>query len=305
MRRILAIAFTLICCSLSAQRRAPFELSTRWDSKGGGIIEVSRFDGGRYSAVLEFSDLVNLSVTRFQRAIISSRSTLATLKPIDPSKTSNFQFRYLYVPGNVNPRRVDPAFVYRLPFGVTANRMAIEAVNVIETYWGVDEQSVDFKSFRFTMNRADTVYAARRGVVINVMDIHLPVTGMGEVDMSTEHNLIEVEHADGTIAQYSVLEKGSITVKPGDTVYPDTPIALAGTLDGESYVMGFALYYRTDNFNNIRSLYDYSITNHYLDPVLATSEGETTLTHGVVYTPVAPEELITREMTRRELRTRP
>ncbi len=156
----------------------------------------------------------------------------------------------------------------------------------------------------FVMHRADTVYAARKGVVIDVTDEHDPITGMGTVDLNSENNCVIVEHADGTIARYGILEKGSITVRPGDTVYPDTPVALAGTLDGELYQTRFDLHYRTDNMNTIDNLSDYSITGHFLDPVFATSEGETTLTANTTYTPVVSGELVTSEMSRREIRNR-
>ena len=36
-----------------------------------------------------------------------------------------------------------------------------------------------------------------------------------------------IEHEDGTLAYYNVLEKNSFMVKVGDIVYPDTPLALS------------------------------------------------------------------------------
>jgi hypothetical protein len=117
--------------------------------------------------------------------------------------------------------------------------------------------------------------------------------------------IIEVsEHADGTIARYEVLERGSIGLKPGDTVFPGNRIGLAGTLDGKTYQMRFSLYYMSDNLGAIKSLDNYTITYNYIDPKFATPEGETTLSAGEKYTPVSSEELVTKEMTKREIRIR-
>ncbi len=49
---------------------------------------------------------------------------------------------------------------------------------------------------------------------------------------------------------------------------------------------------------------EYSISRHFLDPLFATSAGETMLTIGTRYTPAMTEELVTGEMTRREIRER-
>jgi hypothetical protein len=54
---------------------------------------------------------------------------------------------------------------------------------------------------------------------------------------------------------------------------------------------------------HITELDDYKIIYNYIDPVFATSKGETRLTEGILYTPVVSDELIQREMTKREIKT--
>jgi murein DD-endopeptidase MepM/ murein hydrolase activator NlpD len=305
MKQKFIAAFALIFCGASAQgQEQTLELSSRYDDQGSAIIEVARHGGGSYSLVLELYELSNFITSKFHRRQVSSPGQqLLKLKPESTERSSSFRFRYNYIPGAVNPRKVDPEFIYRLPYSLSANKEAIELVYVNNRYFGGNGNSENFKSFQFLMNRADTIYSARKGVVVQIVDEHDPIVGMGVVSMNTENNHVLVEHADGTIARYGVLEKGSLIVKPGDRVYPGTPIALAGTLDGEIYQMRFDLYYTTDNLSEIDSLSDYSITYNYLDPVFSTSAGDTTLTHGTTYTPAMSHDMIVAEMTKREIRT--
>ncbi|MDR2912667.1 MAG: hypothetical protein LBV38_05135 [Alistipes sp.] len=304
MRKFLIFAL-LIMSSLGARaQERPFELSSRYDDQRNAVIEVSYYQGGLYSLVLHFTELTNLKTPRFQRMEVRRNGTLLTIEPTDPEKATYFSYRYSYVPGVLNPRRVDTEFVYRLPFGTRSSREMRSMRNAYEMYFGEDANNVDFKAFQFIMHRADTVYAARKGVVVGVVDKHDPLLGMGTVAMNTENNSVSVMHADGTMAQYGVLEKGSITVMPGDTVWPDTPIALAGSLDGTEYQLRFMLWYRTDNLSGIKDLDEWEVTNHYLDPVFATSAGERTLATGISYVPVVSKELIVAEMSKSERKAR-
>ena len=305
MKKTLIFILTLFCCGVSAQgqrQEYPFELSSRYDDQRNAIIEVVRHDGGAYSVVLELSDLSNFTTQKFHRRRVVSVGNLLTLKPEEADKESLFGYKYSYIPGSVNPRKVDDRFIYRLPFSVEANREARELYDAYARHFGKNDKSVNFKAFQFIADRTDTVYAVRKGVVIRVVDRYDPITDMGEVSMNTDNNQVFVEHADGTIARYGVLEKGSITVEPTDTVYPGTPIALAGTLDGEIYQMQFFIYYQTDNLNDIRSLSDYSVTVHGINPLFSTSEGVTTLKPGASYTPAVSHELVTAEMTKKEVK---
>jgi len=303
MKKTLTVLFTLLAtCAWAQDERDAIDLSSRYDDQGNAIIEVARHDGGTYSMVLEFSDVSNLSVPKFYRRTVSSVGPISTLKPQDTKKSTSFRYRYRYVRGTVNPRKVDRDFIYRLPVSLAASVEVRELLDAYAHYFNGKSNSVNFKAYQFIMERGDTVFAARKGVVINVVDKYDPVTDKGEISMNTDNNRVTVEHADGTIAEYSVLAKGNIAVRPGDKVYPGTPIALAGTLDGEVYQTRFMLFYLTDNLSRINSLADYAITYHGIDPLFSTSAGATTLTHGTVYTPTAPPELVAAEMTKRELR---
>jgi hypothetical protein len=302
MGKIFIAIFALICCGSAAAQGQALELSARYDDERNAIIEVTNHDGGYYSVVLELYDLSNFVTPKFHRERVTSMGQLLKLKPEAAERQTSFRYRYRYIYGAVNPRNVDVGFVYRLPFSLSASKVAIELSNFNDVHLGGDSSYENFKAFMFEMNRADTVYAARKGTIVRVIDEHDPIIGMGGVSMNSENNQVLVDHTDGTKAWYSVLEKGSIFVKPGDKVYPGTPIALAGTFDGEVYQMRFGLYYVTDNLSDITSLSDYSTINHGINPVFSTSDGEVTLTYGTTYTPVMSRDMVTAEMTKREIK---
>ena len=116
----------------------------------------------------------------------------------------------------------------------------------------------------------------------------------------------QVEHADGTIATYNVLEPGSVCVKLGDTVYPDTPLALVGSFDGTQYRVALTLHYITDRIfakGNAYS-YEHAFESVFINPVFATADGNRMLVSQNRYTAVVAPELITKEMTKREMKAR-
>jgi hypothetical protein len=303
MKKLFILLATMVFAAVSAGAQQPLDISSGYDDQGNAMIGAELRDNGIYTVTLKFDDVVNFNTVRVRQFRVSSSGTLVSLKPVDPYKSSNHRIGWTWVYGSVDPKKVDPEFVYRLPFSTAKDRQAHELYNFVERHWGKDDHNVDFTSFQFTMNRGDTIYAARKGTVIRVVDKHEPVRDLGTITMDTQANELYVEHADGTIARYGVLEKGSICVKQGDVVFPCTPVGLAGTFDGEIYQLRLSLYYQTDNMREIVELDNYNIVYHYIDPVFATSKGETQLTEGILYTPVVSDELTQREMTKREIKT--
>jgi murein DD-endopeptidase MepM/ murein hydrolase activator NlpD len=302
-RLIITWLLALSVSGVSAQLNY-LELSHKWDVQGNAIIEVTEYDGNIYSLVFEFYDLENFRVPKFVRKKVKGIGTLYTLKPTDPNKASKYRYNYRYVWGDVNPKRVDTAFVYRLPYALSESREPQELYNFTQRHLGVEGNSRNWKAFQFYMTQGDTVYTARRGEVIRVVDKFDPLTGVGQVTMNTERNVVMVQHKDGTIAEYGVLQRGSIMVKPSEVVYPGTPLGLAGSFDGELYQTRFSVYYQTDNVDDIEGFSDYKITYNYINPVFSTTSGEVTLQENKLYKPVCTEDMITREMTKKELKKR-
>jgi hypothetical protein len=304
MKKLLITMLLALCGYGASAQSNGLELSSKWDNNGNGVVEVIKSDGNIYTVIIEFIDVKNFQVSKFSRKLAEGRGQLQILKPVDNEQSSSFRYSYRYFSGGVNPKNVDTEFVYRLPYSLSESREPHELYYFNEKYKVGDDNVENWKAFQFYMSRGDTIYATRKGEVIRVVDSFEPLVDVGEVSMNTETNQVLVEHPDGTIARYNVLERGSITVKPGEKVFPGTPLGLAGSLDGERYQMQFSLYYQTDNLDDINSLSDYKLVYNYVDPVFNTTAGEVTLQEGKLYKPVCTEEMITREMTKREIKSR-
>jgi hypothetical protein len=257
----------------------PLEISTDRIDGTTHKLNVRQHVRGIYTLIVDFYNVENMNVPEMLSARIVRDCTIMTLTPADPRAAWNYSLVSKCVPGYVNPTNVDSAFVYRLPVKSTEKKRVHKTRYVLK-----DSITVDYSGAGFEMNRNDTVCAARNGVVLYVVDEYEPVVlEGGMIAMSQEHNYVDVQHDDGTIASYGALEKGSIPVKPGSMVYAGMPIARAGTLDGKRYGFYFHLFYQKDNLSQITELRQHLVKYHYIDPVFATSRGEIQLTNGAYY----------------------
>ncbi len=112
---------------------------------------------------------------------------------------------------------VDGSVMYRLPYS-THKKDAVYSM-------AIDDGPVH----AFTLSPGDTVYAARRGTVV----------GVGRTD--DKRGEILIQHLDGSWARYRGV---AATVAPGDRVWADTPIGLAGK-SRKGYVVTLAVKYPT------------------------------------------------------------
>ncbi|MDR2890187.1 MAG: M23 family metallopeptidase [Alistipes sp.] len=296
-RTIIAILFLLIAFCAKGQwlADAPLEVWRDPIDQTTHKLNVRQQTSGIYTLVVDFHHVENMDIPRFVSAAIRRSGTIMTLHPADPDREWNYSFASKWMPGVVNPTGVDSTFVYRLPIKAGERKKARTMRNA-----GSDSLTVDYSGVAFDMNRGDTVYAARRGVVLYVVDEYDPAvkedateTGAGaetETESETkteasgwEYNSIDVQHDDGTIARYGSLERGGTPVRPGTTVFAGMPIARAGTLDGDQYRLYFNVYYQTDNLSEISSLGEHTVKYHYIEPTFGTSAGEAKLANATYY----------------------
>ncbi len=145
------------------QSRDRFDISAEVNNRNQVVFRAKRLDNVIFTAVLDIHGTQNLRLAgKFQRFNVRSDGTILTIEPLNPNQSVRYQFGYRYFIGSVSPRKIDRQHIYRLPFGVSASREARNLYNVYDRHFGGDKHSVDFKAFQFIMNRADTVYAARK-----------------------------------------------------------------------------------------------------------------------------------------------
>ena len=111
---------------------------------------------------------------------------------------------------------------YILPYPVGAS------YSIYQSYCNPTAGHRNQLAYDFTIPIGDTVVAAREGVVRQLRE-DSPDNGEGE----GEHNLVFIEHADGTAGFYAHLMQNSVVVEVGDTVETGQYFAQSGN-SGES-----------------------------------------------------------------------
>lgn len=139
----------------------------------------------------------------------------------------------------------------------------------------------------FRTTEGDTIVAARRGLVTQVVD-HSASTGEHKAFDSSE-NYVEVYHADGSFAVYKLFKNGGIFVEPGDEIIPGQPIGIVG---GGNYNNGSHLRFTV--FSPAREF-------HSFLPVFYLSSGQVGKPDfREPYISEHPLEWVTKEMSKKE-----
>ncbi|MDR1056602.1 MAG: M23 family metallopeptidase [Prevotellaceae bacterium] len=291
--------------SWAQTNRRDVELATEYTNKGVDIWGNANAVGS-YTVFIRFSALNNTQHMSSYSAILAGRSKIISFKPIDEQKSVSCRYSYYYVRGYKN-RKVDSTFIYRLPFSIlkTDSVRVLSLFNVNERYFN---QSSDHNwiAWQFSLNQNDTVFAMRKGLVVKIVDSYDPVDKEGVVvSYQTERNSVTVEHADGTLCYYRVMEKGAFMVSEGDVVYPGTPLGKAGTFNkGGNYQVRISISYpEIDKELAKKPVENKSVfKNVYYNPYFVTQGGTQQLLHGKYYKSVSSAELIRQEMTKKEIK---
>ena len=312
MRLLKCVLATGLCWGLSgasqvyAQRADdPIQLTADFNEAGDLVVKAEKRRLGTYSAAIDFQNVQNLTVPSRYRVAIRSSGPLIVLKSRGYSQSTHCGWKSVFVLGD-RSAKPDTSFIYRLPFsparGATEVRFAQGRINLYSSIplpEKIGLHSVFPESRRYRLCDSQGWWSKLRSRAPKE-------TGKPGVVYTSDHNYVQVEHADGTIATYNVLEPGSVCVKLGDTVYPDTPLALVGSFDGTQYRVALTLHYITDRIfakGNAYS-YEHAFESVFINPVFATADGNRMLVSQNRYTAVVAPELITKEMTKREMKAR-
>lgn len=275
-------------------------MSSKWED-GNIKITFEKSKPGTYTVLLHINELSNASISNPHMIKATSFITNLNIQRVDKNTPLKYSGAYYwYARGNVNPKKVDGDFLYRLPVSPGKDYLVTKHYNVNEKYFG--EESTNYHSYQFNAEKGDTVFAVRKGIVMEIEDGADPVASGSNVSYSTQRNSMIIEHEDGTMAWYGVLEKNSFMVKEGDMVYPHTPLALAGTYDMQEYQIRLRIYYLTyDNKVKFSREKGFKTSTEYIAPRFITANGILKLEHGKTYSSaVITEDIITKEMTRKE-----
>ncbi len=260
--------------------------------------------------VLKFDQLSNTTAGVIKKNVSGFTSELVTLFPDNPKNRIGFtSYSYRTLTGNINAKP-DMNFKYALPVK-SGNEIKVRNLGYLGNRFGNTEPK-NWKSFQFLTKPNDTIYAIRKGIVVKTNDGERAETREGRTyGYRNKSNSIIIEHEDGTIAKYDVLKNNSFMVNIGDTVYPSTPLAIAGSYDtDENSQLRLMIYYLDNIVKDLdfdaKSKEKFGNTTHiyaYVNPMFyVNSNGSEvrTLNDLEAYTAYCDSEIIQFEMRKRE-----
>lgn len=223
-----------------------------------------------------------------------------TLRASDEAYGPGYRYSYRYFTGRINPP-VDTAFVYRMPCAAGRPVRVLRTVHVLDKYTKPQGKQQEL-GLMFPLEKGDTVFAMRRGVVIQVEKPEKTIRPDSSIVYTSESLNVRIEQPDGSIARYICFDPEGLLVEEGDEVLPGTPLGRVGTYDGEHYKLSVQLYRYVCGVRPSAEMDFTRIENQFFRQRFATSEGVVIPVPGRVYTPVTDDALVTREMSKRELR---
>ncbi|MBB6129352.1 hypothetical protein [Mucilaginibacter lappiensis] len=260
-------------------------------------LSFEKPDPGTYTVILKFNTLTNSDGQQEQTFNIKGYSgRFLTLRPQNKEQGIGFSYRYSYIRGRLNPK-YNADFVYLLPCKRGSKVTATETIWVGTKYFGKTSPE-DWKAYRFYTKNEDTVTAIRKGVVVEIQDSY-DTEKMNGVEFTNNANKIVIEHQDGTLATYTDFKKGSIMVKVGQTIFPETALGINSRANGNGRfnISLSIIYLKLKDFESTRSLYGF-VTPHFD----TSDSGDTLLITQKEYTAADTPEIIGKELSKKEFK---
>lgn len=303
MKRWLFLLTGVWLTGLSTLQAQPSVLTMSTRSGGGKIALIAdKQSPGTLTTFLYFTTAGNarkeLEPIRLFR--ITESGTLFEIPDSVRGKPNDNQYRYWCLYG-YHSTDLDSSFIYRLPF----SEYRKGPVEANQLYTPPQERKPnDYIGYQFILNEGDTILAARKGIVVHIGYDTIPPEQNVDSRYRAWSNEVMVEHNDGTLGWYYVLDKESILVREGDWVYPGTPIGFPGSYSGGPPHARFVVLYPginpdfdTDNIYKTWPLKYYGFTPYFL-----TRDGVRKLQEEGYYRAASSDALVRREMTRKEIK---
>jgi biotin carboxyl carrier protein len=187
-----------------------------------------------------------------------------------------------------------PAFLFPLAQTQLSSSLTGVLNNPLAATVGDESAKGSYVGVSFMFDQPTQIVAPRKGIVAELkMDAKVEGESLSFV---REENYIEIYHEDGTFTKLTVLKAGSEKVKVGQQVFPGDVLAESG---GENYSQGPHV-----RMINIRTVRDNDRLTYQPFPVLVVSDkGNLEIRQYITFSTVHPEEIITMEMSKKELKT--
>ena len=151
----------------------------------------------------------------------------------------------------------DKEFIYQLPYQIGTKATAV-AISAVDAQHLPPDNLVDFRAFEFRFKEPTDICAVRSGKVIYA-----------------EQPKVQIQHADGTVAEYAAFAQGSIRVEVGQEVTTGEKIGQSGhsLFSDNENVVTFELYHRMKEITADGLFSTGRVKNHYLNPLFRSQKG--------------------------------
>ncbi len=284
---------------------AQYTTDVNYENSGNRVtVSIQSDYTGLITLFCRFDNLQNANYNNYTPVTRYQGGTFITLNPIDREKGiaySSANSRYIY--GAVDPK-IDEDFIYRLPYSAGRETEVNILYDINDLVHNKQEDGKrTFLGYEFSLNQGDTLYAARSGKVVKIIQSANDSDMKSFMSFSTKRNIVHIEHPDGTIAMYNPILDGSMMVKEGDDIECGDPIGLAGSFDGNTFRGRILLSYLKSNPDFNPKENKSQLTNKvYINPWFATNNGTQQMDPGKRYTSVEDAYIRTQGMSKRELK---
>lgn len=304
---LLSILITCPVGNLLAQKKLKMSNKYIEKTKGYEIVADNPFPGHRVVEVT-FSSSSNMNCSEgnksFTKTIAQGFGLVAKISPTFEDQKIDFRYSYTSVAG-CKKNKVIQDYPYSIP--LTSGQVSqLKELTYLGNEYGAYDPPRNWYAVEFGTEKGDTIIAARRGIVVDVISDKVSGKGDGNLSFSKEKNYLTIEHKDCSIANYAMFAKDGIFVKPGDYVEVGDPI---GVIDGSGFTTGshlrFSVYYY-DLHPKFKEG-EQTDENFYYAYVLLqfrTKDGDRQIKKNEEVEVIFDPELITHEMSKRELKKR-
>lgn len=297
MRILISILLAFIVSNLASAQSVKMSSKRNEDNSVELMYEKEMY--GSFYVVVKFNRLENSLNKRIAKVVSGQRGRLACLKPMDSNKWIDYSYTYRSMRGNPNTR-IDKDFTYLLPFEKNTE-VYVRNLNNLGNHHFDEKQPKNWTAYQFYTNGEQKVLAVRKGLVVKVVDEFKTDTTQ-TYSFKRSKNEVLIEHADGSLASYKGLKRGSISVKEGQHVNPNDELGLSDRYDKKNkYEIRFCIYYlnkkgvwEVDSKEKKAKLYA------YIKPLFFTKKGKSFLEMRKTVVAECTEELIMQEFSRRE-----
>lgn len=281
------------------------EIRTERNTTNGIDFNYTKNVEGTFHVKVKLENAMNVFESEYEATVSETTGRLFTIYPADKNQPVTFtNYRYSYTRGTPDPR-IDPKFVYALPFPCNSKFRMTFMSNLNQQYFGTNSIE-DFTAYQFKSNLNDTICAIRKGLVVSITDKYKPDLSVMK-SFTSEVNSVLIEQTDGTLASYSGFKKGAIFVKEGQIVYPYTPLGLSTQYDamGEFQVRLMIYFNKTVRQEEVvkgnNTPKNPKSPIGYINPYFLTDKGVTKLSRGF-YQSTFNVSVLDAEMNKKELK---